>query len=60
MKNFIPLLLVVIVTVFSCSSSDNSNPPEQSSEFAMTAKLIDILFETNNPFGTNEFSNSNY
>jgi len=60
MKNFMTLLFVVTLTVLSCSSDDenNNNPPE-TSEFAMTAKINDVTFEANNPFGTNEFSATN-
>ena len=44
------------------NESDNdeqSGSETGNSEFAMTAMINDISFEANNPFGTNEFSDTN-
>ncbi len=65
MKKHFLLGLMSIVTLYvsSCSSDDDSgasdDPQSENSEFAMTAKVNDVTFEANNPFGTNEFSSTN-
>lgn len=61
MKKISILLLAFSATLFSCSSDDDSNNPGGSDDpdFAMTAKLNGTTFQANNPFGGNEFSNTN-
>ncbi|HMI05982.1 MAG TPA: DUF6252 family protein [Flavobacterium sp.] len=62
MKKKFVLILTLSLTLFSCSSSDDDNPivniPENP-EYAMTAKINGATFQTNNPFGNNEFSSTN-
>jgi hypothetical protein len=58
----ISILALALSTLFSCSSSDDDNPIvniPQNPDYAMTAKLNGVLFQTNNPFGNNEFSDTN-
>lgn len=54
MKNF-KLLFILAFTIInlSCSKDD-----DQASEYAMTAKINGVLYEMNNPFGTNEAGSS--
>ena len=54
------IALIILSTVFlSSCSSDDSPQEEDTPDFAMTFKLNGELYELNNPFGTNEFSNTN-
>ena len=48
--------LVMFLTCLSCSDSNNDD--QEKTEFAMTAKINGVLYEMNNPFGTNEASGS--
>jgi hypothetical protein len=60
MKKII-FVLSMSLALFSCSSDDDNttvNIP-QNPGYAMTAKLNGVLFQTNNPFGNNEFSSTN-
>lgn len=54
-------LFILVLSLFvSCSSDDDdggSGTP--TPEFAMTFKIDGELFELNNPFGTNEYSQTN-
>ncbi len=54
----IPTLLTFALSLFSCSSNDDTNETVVS-EFAMTATINGDSFEANNPFGNNEFSDTN-
>ncbi len=57
MKNLKLLcILVVLITNLSCSKSDTNT--DEISEYAMTAKINGVLYEMNNPFGTNEANSS--
>jgi len=61
MKKISVLILALSATLFSCSSDDDNpvvNIPE-SPQYAMTAKLNGATFQANNPFGNNEFSDTN-
>lgn len=53
LKLLLSFFTIVVFTLTSCSSDDSS---ENSSQFAMTAKINGVLYELNNPFGTNEDS----
>ncbi|WP_111685530.1 hypothetical protein [Winogradskyella tangerina] len=54
-----PLLLIFgFLLVLSCSS-DDSDPPQNTPDFAMTFRLNGEYYEVNNPFGDNKFSNTN-
>ena len=57
----IPTLLIFALSLFSCSETDETDETEKSiiSEFAMTAIINGDSFEANNPFGNNEFSDTN-
>jgi len=61
MKKFFILIPAVLLCLFSCSTSDSDSDSETDSEidpeFAMTAKINGDVFQANNPFGNNEFSN---
>ena len=57
MKKYFTLIVTLTLIIFSCSSSDDGD--SSGSEYAMTAKLNGVTFQANNPFGTNEFSNTN-
>ncbi|TDO69870.1 hypothetical protein EV143_11345 [Flavobacterium chryseum] len=50
------LFLFLLLVLNSCSSDNNSDSPEdsenQTSKFAMTAKVDGTLWEMNNPFGS--------
>ncbi|HEY0046692.1 MAG TPA: DUF6252 family protein [Flavobacterium sp.] len=52
-------LLALSTFLFSCSSSDSDNNNEETPNFAMTAKINNVVFEANNPFGGNDFSTTN-
>ena len=45
-------------SLFSCSSN-NDNIESETLDFAMTAMINGELFEANNPFGDNKFSETN-
>lgn len=55
---FITRLLIFVLFLASCSSTDEAEEPVISG-FAMTAKINGDSFEANNPFGSNEFSETN-
>lgn len=59
MKKLSILVLALSFGLFSCTSNDtnDSNPPVP--EFAMTAKINGVVFQANNPFGTNTVSTTN-
>lgn len=57
MKKISILLLTLSLVFSSCSSSDDNGGGDSS--FAMTARINGEVFEANNPFGTNEFSETN-
>lgn len=57
MKKITFLVLALTVTLVSCSSSDDDGMDLH--EYAMTAKINGVTFQANNPFGTNEVSNTN-
>lgn len=57
MKKNIILILFFSLALFSCSSSSDDDTSDNS-KYAMTAKINGIAFEANNPFGTNELSNT--
>jgi len=59
MKKHFLLVLTLLLIVSSCSSDDDATPQIENSTFAMTAKINDVSFLANNPFGTNEFSITN-
>ena len=64
MKKISILALTLSLALASCSSSDDDTPPvvvipEPTPEYAMTAKVSGVTFEANNPFGNNEFSDTN-
>ena len=52
-------LIILSIFLFASCSSDDSTSEEDTPDFAMTFKLNGELYELNNPFGTNEFSNTN-
>lgn len=53
-------LLIIVLSLFvSCSSDDDGDSGMDTPEFAMTFKINGELFEINNPFGTNEYSQTN-
>ena len=59
MKNFKLLcLLVILIGNLSCSKDETNK--DEISEYAMTAKIDGVLYEMNNPFGTNEAQGSIY
>ncbi len=45
-------LSVILINLIGCSNDETPN--NETSEFAMTAKINGVLHEMNNPFGTNE------
>ncbi len=55
----IPTFLIFALSLFSCSSDDDSTEEEIISEFAMTAKINGETFEANTPFGDNMFTDFN-
>ncbi len=57
MKKF-SVALLAAPFLFSCSSNDDSGE-DTTPDFAMTAKLNNVVFEANNPFGNNAFSGTN-
>lgn len=63
MKKFSILALALSLTMLSCSSSDDGDTvgtvPEGAPLYAMTAKINGTVFEANNPFGGNTFSDTN-
>lgn len=52
------ILFLVVISLFSCSSGDESID-EAPIEFAMTAKIDSDVFEANSPWGNNGFSEYN-
>ncbi len=53
------VMLSLVVSIVSCSSDDDNNEEtDTGSDFAMTFKMNGELFEFNNPFGTNEASDT--
>lgn len=56
MKKISLLFLALSLSLVSCSSDGGSS---SESTWAMTAKINGTTFQANNPFGTNEFSNTN-
>jgi len=63
MKKFLFVVptLIFVLCVSSCDSDDSiqEENPDQNSGYAMSAKINGIVFQANNPFGTNEFSTTN-
>ncbi len=54
------LALALSFALFSCSSDDSSSDNSSNNpDYAMTAKINGTTFQANNPFGTNEFSDTN-
>lgn len=61
MKKISVLVLMLSLTLFSCSSSEDSpivNNPVNTG-YAMTSKISGVTFQANNPYGNNEFSSTN-
>ncbi len=62
MQKITILAMALSMTFIGCSSdgdSDSNNNNPSTPDFAMTAKLNGTVFEANNPFNNNEFSNTN-
>ena len=60
MRKFFILAQIITLCLFSCSTSDSesddNNTSEDPPEYAMTAKINDYLFQANNAYGNNAFS----
>lgn len=50
------LIVSMLLTMVSCSSDDSDDANDSGSDFAMTFKMNGVLYQYNNPFGTNEAS----
>lgn len=61
MKKIKSIFLFLTLVILSCSSdnSNEENPNTTNPAFAMTAKINDVIFEANNPFGNNKYSSTN-
>lgn len=59
MKNLKHLLFLLPLFFFSCSSDSDSSQEETPPAYAMTAKINNVDFAANNPFGNNEFASDN-
>lgn len=58
MKKLKSLLFILPLVLFSCSSDDGGSN-NNSTGYAMTAKISGATFQANNPFGNNLYSSTN-
>ncbi len=63
MKKIYIIALSLSAVLFSCSSDNDNGTPiiaiPAGPQYAMTAKLNGATFQANNPFGNNEYSDTN-